>query len=133
MNCYSVVQILVKLCSHAAPAEELARRDDLTLLFSAITSWCPKHNIPWRKSAAEVLMTLSRHGLTPNVVQYIHSTSKLPCAFKYLLAMHGYAHYYVFVCLSIYGFNFSTQHYFKFVVLCTIYEYFVCCNFTGIV
>ncbi len=55
----------------------MARKDDLTLLFSAITSWCPAHNVPWRKSAAEVLMTLSRHGLTPNVVQYIHSESKI--------------------------------------------------------
>jgi len=65
----------VRLCSRPSPAEELARKDDLTLLFSAITSWCPVHNVPWRKSAAEVLMTLSRHGLTPNVVQYIHSMS----------------------------------------------------------
>ena len=63
----------MKLCSHTAPAEELARKDDLTLLFSAITSWCPQHNILWRKSAAEVLMTLSRHGLSQPVVSYIHS------------------------------------------------------------
>ncbi|XP_018577977.1 WD repeat and FYVE domain-containing protein 3 [Anoplophora glabripennis] len=69
------VQVLVRLCSHRIPAEELARKDDLTLLFSAITSWCPPHNIMWRKSAAEVLMTLSRHGLTPPVVGYIHSKS----------------------------------------------------------
>jgi len=69
------MQVLVRLCSRPSPAEELARKDDLTLLFSAITSWCPTHNVPWRKSAAEVLMTLSRHGLTPNVVQYIHSMS----------------------------------------------------------
>jgi hypothetical protein len=67
------VQLLVRLCSHRIPAEELARKDDLTLLFSAITSWCPLHNVMWRKSAAEVLMTLSRHGLTPPVVGYIHS------------------------------------------------------------
>jgi len=67
------VQVLVRLCSHMSPAEELARKDDLTLLFSAITSWCPPHNVPWRKSAAEVLTTLSRHGLSPNVVQYIHN------------------------------------------------------------
>jgi hypothetical protein len=66
------VQLLVRLCSHRIPAEELARKDDLTLLFSAITSWCPLHNVMWRKSAAEVLMTLSRHGLTPPVVGYIH-------------------------------------------------------------
>ncbi|XP_064637335.1 WD repeat and FYVE domain-containing protein 3-like isoform X3 [Lineus longissimus] len=66
------VQVQIRLCSHASPAEELALKDDLTLLFSAITSWCPPHNVPWRKSSAEVLMTLSRHGLTPSVVQYIH-------------------------------------------------------------
>lgn len=67
------VQLLVRLCSHTFPAEELARMDDLTLLFSAITSQCPAYNIIWRKSAAEVLTTLSRHGLTDPVVNYIHS------------------------------------------------------------
>lgn len=67
------VQLLVRLCSYPHPAEELARMDDLTLLFSAITSQCPPHNILWRKSAAETLTTLSRHGLTPPVVQYIHN------------------------------------------------------------
>ncbi|XP_063360999.1 WD repeat and FYVE domain-containing protein 3 [Cydia amplana] len=67
------VQVLVRLCSHPFPCEELARKDDLSLLFSAITSWCAPHNNMWRKSAAEVLMTLSRHGLTQSVVQYIHN------------------------------------------------------------
>ncbi|GFQ88429.1 WD repeat and FYVE domain-containing protein 3 [Trichonephila clavata] len=67
------VQVLVRLCSHSGPAEELSRKDDLTLLFSAITSWCPAHNAVWRKSAAEVLMTLSRHGLSHSVVSYIHN------------------------------------------------------------
>lgn len=66
------VQLLVRLCSYTHPAEELARMDDLTLLFSAITSQCPPHNIMWRKSAAEILTTLSRHGLTETVVNYIH-------------------------------------------------------------
>lgn len=67
------VQLLVRLCSHCHPAEELARMDDLTLLFSAITSQCPSYNTIWRKSAAEVLTTLSRHGLSDPVVSYIHS------------------------------------------------------------
>lgn len=67
------VQLLVRLCSHPHAAEELARMDDLTLLFLAITSQCPPYNIVWRKSAAEVLTTLSRHGLTDPVVNYIHS------------------------------------------------------------
>lgn len=66
------VQVLVRLSSYPYPAEELARMDDLTLLFSAITSQCPPHNLLWRKSAAEVLTTLSRHGLTDAVVTYIH-------------------------------------------------------------
>lgn len=66
------VQVLVRLCSHISPAEELARKDDLSLLFNAITSWCHPHSIPWRKSAGEILVTLSRHGLTPQVVNYIH-------------------------------------------------------------
>lgn len=46
--------------------------DDLTLLFSAITSPCPMQNIVWRKNAAEILTTISRHGLTDAVVTYIH-------------------------------------------------------------
>lgn len=66
-------KVLVRLCSYPYPAEELARMDDLTLLFSAITSQCPPHNVMWRKSAAEVLTTLSRHGLSEPVVNYIHS------------------------------------------------------------
>lgn len=44
----------------------------------------------WRKSAAEVLMTLSRHGLTPPVVGYIHcelSEHKLACNLYHILNM----------------------------------------------
>ncbi|KAI5732691.1 hypothetical protein M8J76_003102 [Diaphorina citri] len=66
------VQLLVRLCSHSAPAEELSNKDDLTLLFSAITSLCPPYNVIWRKSAAEILMSLSSQALTPKVVQYVH-------------------------------------------------------------
>ncbi|XP_052816149.1 WD repeat and FYVE domain-containing protein 3-like isoform X4 [Mya arenaria] len=66
------VQVLVRLCNQPSPAEELARKDDLSLLFSAITSWCPTHNVVWRTSAGEVLVTLSRHGLTNSVTKYIH-------------------------------------------------------------
>lgn len=69
----------MRLCSHSGPAEELSRKDDLSLLFSAITSWCPAHNTVWRKSAAEVLMTLSRHGLSHSVVSYIHSEYLKEC------------------------------------------------------
>lgn len=68
------VQLLIRLSSHAAPSEELAKKDDLQLLFAAVTSSCPPQNAMWRKSAAEVLMTISTHGLTPPVLSYIHST-----------------------------------------------------------
>lgn len=67
------VQVLVRLCSYPQPADELMRQDDLTLLFSQITSQCPPYNVIWRKSAAEILTTLSRHGLSEPVVNYIHS------------------------------------------------------------
>lgn len=72
LPCPVLSQILVKLCTFVSPAEELAQKDDLQLLFSAITSWCPPHNLPWRRSAGEVLTTISRHGLSVNVVKYIH-------------------------------------------------------------
>uniref|UniRef100_A0A3B3CPI0 WD repeat and FYVE domain containing 3 n=1 Tax=Oryzias melastigma TaxID=30732 RepID=A0A3B3CPI0_ORYME len=74
-----VQQILVKLCTFVSPAEELAQKDDLQLLFSAITSWCPPHNLPWRRSAGEVLTTISRHGLSVNVVKYIHKECLATC------------------------------------------------------
>ncbi|CAB1319212.1 unnamed protein product, partial [Coregonus sp. 'balchen'] len=57
-------KVFVQLCSFVSPAEELAQKDDLQLLFSAITSWCPSHNLPWRKSAGQILTTISRHGLS---------------------------------------------------------------------
>ena len=38
------IQVLLKLCTFQPAVEELARKDDLTLLFSAVTSECPSHN-----------------------------------------------------------------------------------------
>lgn len=66
-------QMLIRLCSVPAATEELARKDDLTLLFSALSSWCPQHNLLWRKNANEVLVVLTRHGLTAIVLGYIHN------------------------------------------------------------
>ena len=66
-------QLLVRLCSVPAACEELARKDDLALLFSALSSACPTHNLAWRKNANEVLVVLTRHGLTALVLAYIHS------------------------------------------------------------
>lgn len=83
-------QILVKLCSFVSPAEELAQKDDLQLLFSAITSWCPPYNLPWRKSAGEVLMTISRHGLSVNVVKYIHGMCLYLLGFFFLIFFRSF-------------------------------------------
>lgn len=65
-------QVMVKLCNHSATARELVHTDDLSLLFTAISCSCEKQNIPWRSCVSEVLMTLTRHGLDRNVVNYIH-------------------------------------------------------------
>lgn len=78
----------MKLCSFVSPAEELAQKDDLQLLFSAITSWCPPYNLPWRKSAGEVLMTISRHGLSVNVVKYIHGWYNIHKVNEIILLLH---------------------------------------------
>ncbi|KAF0297847.1 WD repeat and FYVE domain-containing protein 3 [Amphibalanus amphitrite] len=67
------VQLMSRLCTSPCAADELARRDDLSLLFSAMTSSCPAHNVSWRKSASEVLMGLSRSGLSQNTINYIHN------------------------------------------------------------
>ncbi len=67
-------QILTRLCTHVPAVEELARKDDLSLLFSAITSTCPSQNIVWRRMAADILLTISRQSLSQPVVSYMHST-----------------------------------------------------------
>ena len=66
------IQVLLKLCTYQPAVEELARKDDLTLLFSAVTSECPPHNVMWRKTAADILLTISRHSLNQPVVAYLH-------------------------------------------------------------
>ena len=72
-NIQFLYQVLIRLCSHAAAVEELARKDDLTLLFSAISSACPPHNACWRKTSSDVLLTVSRHALSQPVISYLHN------------------------------------------------------------
>ena len=67
------LQVLLRLCGHKAAVEELARKDDLTLLFSAISSGCPKHNLIWRKTSGDVLLTISRYSLSQPVISYLHN------------------------------------------------------------
>ncbi|XP_022643815.1 WD repeat and FYVE domain-containing protein 3-like isoform X2 [Varroa destructor] len=96
-------QLVMRLCSQPCSAEELAHKDDLALLFSAITTWCPEHNVTWRKSAGEVLMTVSRHGLSIMVVNYMHKRRCLTsCIDNMRKRMHEFSSGQVlemFVCL----------------------------------
>ena len=66
------IQVLLRLSGYVPAVEELAKKDDLTLLFSAVTSPCPQHNLMWRKTSADILLTVSRHSLSPNVISYLH-------------------------------------------------------------
>ena len=67
------MQVLLRLCVHKGAVEELARKDDLTLLFSAISSVCRSHNLIWRKTSGDVLLTISRHSLSQPVISYLHN------------------------------------------------------------
>jgi hypothetical protein len=63
-------QLLIRLCSSHSALMELTRKDDLALLFNAITSWCPKHNSLWRKTASDVILTMAK---TNNINgEYLH-------------------------------------------------------------
>ena len=42
---FFIFQLLIRLCAYVPAVEELARKDDLTLLFSAVTSPVPEHNL----------------------------------------------------------------------------------------
>lgn len=64
-------QLLNRLCANQSALTDLTRKDDLSLLFNAITSWCPEHNLIWRKTASNVLITMAKFG---NInAEYLHS------------------------------------------------------------
>ncbi|KAH7637627.1 ph domain associated with beige/beach domain containing protein [Dermatophagoides farinae] len=64
-------QLLQRLCTSPTALNDLTRKDDLILLFNVITSWCPEHNRMWRKTAADTIITMAKHG---NInVDYLHS------------------------------------------------------------
>lgn len=63
-------QLLTRLCSSHSALVELTRKDDLMLLFNAITSWCPKHNSLWRKTASDVIITMAKNNNISG--EYLH-------------------------------------------------------------
>jgi hypothetical protein len=52
--------------------DELTRRDDLLLLFNAISSNCHERNKPWRIQASDMLILIGKHTLS-SAIQCIHS------------------------------------------------------------
>jgi len=52
--------------------DELTRRDDLLLLFNAISSNCPERNKPWRIQASDMLILIGKHTLQ-TAISCIHS------------------------------------------------------------
>ena len=79
---YKIVQVLMRLCAYVPAVEELARKDDLNLLFSAVTTACPKANVMWRKTAADILLTISRKSLSLPVISYLHSECRKKLSFS---------------------------------------------------
>ncbi|CAF0758317.1 unnamed protein product [Rotaria sordida] len=65
-------QLLSRIAMSHSCVDELTRRDDLLLLFNAISSNCPERNIPWRMQASEMLILIGKHSLQP-AIQCIHS------------------------------------------------------------
>lgn len=63
-------QLLTRLCVSPTALSDLIKKDDLILLFNVITSWCPEHNTMWRKTAADAIITMAKHG---NInIDYLH-------------------------------------------------------------
>ncbi|CAF3021175.1 unnamed protein product [Rotaria sp. Silwood2] len=65
-------QLLSRIAMSNSCVDELTRRDDLLLLFNAISSNCPERNKPWRIQASEMLILIGKHSLQP-AIQCIHN------------------------------------------------------------
>ncbi|CAJ0587641.1 unnamed protein product, partial [Mesorhabditis spiculigera] len=66
-----ITALLERLCRYKSVGEELARRDDLSLLFAGTTSQVPPQNVQWRRTSARVLEALAARALTPSLVKYM--------------------------------------------------------------
>ncbi|VDP03797.1 unnamed protein product [Soboliphyme baturini] len=76
-DCEAVRQVfleVLRLLLHTtAGTEELIRKDDLLLLFSGASSWCPEHNRIWRGSTIDLLMILCSNIHMSFVLNYVHA------------------------------------------------------------
>ncbi|VDM46240.1 unnamed protein product [Toxocara canis] len=67
------LSLMEKLCEYKCVGEELARKDDLFLLFAGACCTCPVENVSWRKAASQLLITVVSKALSPAVIKYIHA------------------------------------------------------------
>jgi len=54
-------RVLVQLCQYQSAIDELIRKDDLRLVFGIASSQCSIQNRPWRKTAFQTLLTISKN------------------------------------------------------------------------
>ena len=66
------IPILTKLCNHPITAKALIQTDDLASLFDALTCSCKQEHVMWRTGVSEVLMAITRHCLTKDIIEYIY-------------------------------------------------------------
>lgn len=63
-------QLIMKLCQHSCTCDELCEADSLKLLFKIVSSTCEQHNVPWRQTAANALLKLTK-SFTNNAAVYV--------------------------------------------------------------
>uniref|UniRef100_T1KMA3 WD repeat and FYVE domain-containing protein 3 n=1 Tax=Tetranychus urticae TaxID=32264 RepID=T1KMA3_TETUR len=79
-------QLLTRLCAHQASLHELTRKDDLALLFNAVTSWCVPHNCIWRQSAADVILIMAKCNCIKT--SYLHDKSCISVSIENISRMY---------------------------------------------
>ena len=70
-----IVSTFAKLCNHQVTVKELIRRDDLAMLFDALTCSCEPSHLLWRTGISEILTAITRKWLKKEVVNYIEGIS----------------------------------------------------------
>jgi hypothetical protein len=66
------IRVINKLLRHKQAVEDLLKYDDLSLLFSAMSSPCASHNRIWKKALTEGLLTICKYSLTGIVIVVVY-------------------------------------------------------------
>lgn len=76
-------QLLIKLCQNSCTCDELVDGDSLKLLFTIICSTCEQHNVAWRQTAGDALLTLTKN-FSPKSITYVHGNECIKQTLRYL-------------------------------------------------